>query len=320
MTHRFARNMIAACLLAAASAFSQEAFVISNFDDKVEDNALASKWGYLTDNDSHGNSRITTWDTANAMVPRVDSMSFASPGYGGAGSALQMGFVFGDSLPHGDGDDTGHYDPEVGLETVVYDSLGMMGGDMTGATKFTFWVKGDKALKARFIVGQSNIIDYAYYGQDFNVTTAWKQITVTLTASTTFAQPDWKSASVPFAPDSVNELMFNISKAFNPIAGATFYLDDFTVWGWKYHKAVDGVRFASTGARLGLKAFQRDGILHVTLPEAWRAKAGALQVVTAQGREIARAPFAKGAASMDIKLSGAAAAVGKKFLRLAPGK
>jgi hypothetical protein len=313
--NRLARYLLPAGLIVAASAFAQEPFVISNFDDKVPENALASKWGYLTDNDSHGNSRITTYDSNNAMIPLIDSMSFGA-GHGASGSSLLLGFVYGDSLPHGDGDDTGHYDPEVGLETVVYDSLGMMGGSIAGATKITFWAKADKNLKARFIVGQTSILDYAYYGQDFNVTTEWKQITINLAASSTFAQPDWKSASVPFQADSVNAFEFNISKAFNPVAGATFYLDDFTIYGWKYHAS--GIRLLPAGSRAGLRAFQKSGILHVTLPEAYRNAAGSVQVVGVTGAELMRAGFAKGQKELEIKLDAAAAGAARKFLRVLP--
>jgi hypothetical protein len=301
--------------LVAAPVLSED-FLVSDFNDRVIDNALGSTWDPITDVDSHGNSRLTVGDT-NYDPVECDTTCFG-PGYGSAGYAFKMGFVYGDSMPHGDGLDTGHFDPEMNLETQVLDTLGSPGGDLTGATSVSFWAKADKNLAVRFIVGQTTITDYAYHGQDIAVTTQWKKFTITFSDTAKFHQPDWAGEKVPFDIAHINSFDFNISKGNNAsVTGADFYLDDFTVQGWAYHPSA--IRFGARRSASAFSAVQSGRSLKVGLPESYRNIAGTVAVVDASGKEIARAAFAKGAKHLVIDL-GDRAAVGRKFARILPAR
>lgn len=289
----------------ADRAAAQEAYVISDFEDGKAGTAIYSSpgWVFVSDIDSHGNSQILSGDTL-AMPANVDSNSFG-PGYGGSLHSFKMEYKFGTIRPHGDAPDTSSYDPEVGFQANLYSDTGSF-VDFTGATKITFWAKAAKATTASFLVMTPEILDYSYYRSDIAVTTAWKQFTVELKASKTFAQPEWSTSKQPFDIAKVQGLEFNLSQAFNPGTGGTLYLDDVTIHGWKPTLApVDHISIGNpiaSGSLRGMGRVGAGGIFKVRVPEILRQAAGKVEVYGTDGRGLARAGFQAGTAEVRVPL------------------
>jgi hypothetical protein len=292
-------------MLAAATlnARAQGVFTVSDFEDKAAANKFSdySEWAFSSDADSHGTSVVTSGDTiANPSL--IDSNSFASPGYGTSQVCLKMAYKYGTTRPHGDAPDTSSYDPEVGLFTAIYDDSSNAWADFTGATKVSFWAKADKPTKIRFAAATPEVIDYAFWGDDFTVGTAWKQFNLDFSAKT-FAQPDWKSAAVPFNIKKISEFLLGISQANNPGTGGTLYLDDVTVTGWKPKGAE-----VPTVLRAQGRAF-RNGILTVEAGKSARIglsglgnHAGTVKVFGISGKLLGIARFAPGAREVTVPM------------------
>ncbi len=237
------RSLAMAFALAIAS-HAQAVFIADDFEAKIPANKFSeiSQWTFITDEDSHGSSIITSGDTAS-HPSAVDSTSFASPGYGGSKSCFKLAWKYGATRPHGDAPDTSSYDPEVGMVTQVYSESLDVGADFTGATKVSFWAKGEKATKIRLSALTTEVADYAFWGDDFSITTAWKQYNLDFSAKT-FTQPEWKTVSVPFNLKRVSGFQIVISQATNPSATGAFYMDDLSVTGWKPKQAPTPIRAA----------------------------------------------------------------------------
>jgi hypothetical protein len=262
MTSNRMLRMAAAFALAALSAQSQAVFVVSDFEDRQAANKFsqASRWAFISDADSHGNSVITSGDTA-ASPSAVDSNSFASPGANGSQACFKMAWVYGSQRPHGDAPDTSSYDPEVGLVTQVYDESLNVGADFTGATKVSFWAKAAKATNLRFAALTPEVADYAFWGDDFTIGTSWKQYSLDFSAKT-FAQPEWRTAPVPFDIKRITGFQMVISQANNPGAGGTLWLDDVTVTGWapKQPEETTGLRSARALRGGNLRVIKGKGV------------------------------------------------------------
>lgn len=209
----------------AAAPRAQAVFIADDFEDKLATNKLSqsNEWAFLSNADSHGNSAILSGDTA-VNPSLVDSTSFAAPGYGGSQGCFKMEWNYGSQRPHGDEPDTSSYDPEVGMITRIWDESSNVGADFTGATKVSFRAKAAKSTRLRIAAVTPEVSDYAFWGDELTIGTA---------SAKTFAQPEWKSKAVPFNKKKITAFMIVISQAYNPGAGGTFWMDDFSVTGWK---------------------------------------------------------------------------------------
>ena len=298
------RFWLPALLAATLTATAQTPFMVSDFEDRVAGNKLSaySFWEFSTDADSHGNSVITSGDTA-ASPAAIDSSSFASPGYGGSLSCLKMAYKYGSIRPHGDAPDTSSYDPEVGLVTQVYDESSNVGADFTGATKVTFWARADKSTKIRLAAATPEVLDYAYWGDDFTITTAWKQYSLDFKAKT-FAQPEWAAAAVPFNIAKITEFIFVMSQANNPGPGGTFYLDDFAVADWAPKVAEDptSLRPAAAAEMRGLLLSEGGASAKIALPARYRNGQGTVEVFGIAGARLGAAAYAKGDREVSVAL------------------
>lgn len=225
--------LVLATLAAAGAPCAQAVFIADDFEDKLASNKLSqsSEWAFLSDADSHGNSLILSGDTA-VNPSLIDSNSFAAPGYGGSQACFKLEWKYGSQRPHGDAPDTSSYDPEVGMITQIWDESLNVGADFTGASKVSFWAKAAKTTRLRIAAVTPEVADYAYWGDELTIGTAWKQYSLDFSAKT-FAQPEWKSKAVPFNKKKISAFMIVISRAYNPGAGGTFWMDDFSVTGWK---------------------------------------------------------------------------------------
>jgi hypothetical protein len=308
--------------LSASAPRAQTPFMASDFEERIAANklSLSSQWAFLSDFDSHGNSVITSGDTSVSPA-LIDTTSFASPGYGGSQYCFKLAYVFGNVRPHGDGTDTSTYDPEVGMETQIYNESLSLGADFTGATKITFYAKAEKAGKIRFAVSTPEVADYAYWGTDFSITTAWKQYTMDFGAKA-FAQPEWRSVAVPFNIKAVTGFILVISQAFNPGAGGAFYMDDLAITGWKPKElevptAIQAVSSApSVSGRMGM-AFSSDGrSARIRLDAGYHNAQGTVEVFGVSGRLCGSAGFGKGADDISVPLTGAARDRGLLFYRV----
>ncbi len=315
------RALIAAAAIAsiAARGVSAQVFVASDFEERTSANKLSeiSQWAFLSDADSHGNSVITSGDTTSSPA-MIDSSSFASPGYGGSASCFKLAYMYGNIRPHGDGTDTSTYDPEVGMETQIYNESLSLGADFTGATRITFWAKADKATKLRFAVSTPEVADYAFWGMPFAVTTAWKQYTLDFSAKT-FAQPDWKSVAVPFDIKAVTGFIIVISQADNPGTGGTYYMDDLAITGWKpkapeQPSAIRSLRGDAGSRGLSLSEGGRSARIH--LASADRNRAGTVEVFGIAGKRLGSAGFAKGEGEVAVPLQAPARNAGLLFYRV----
>jgi hypothetical protein len=295
---------LAALLSAAAlGAKAQEVFTVSDFEDRKAANHFSqySEWAFISDADSHGNSVITSGDTA-VSPSLVDSTSFASPGHNSE-TCFKLAFKYGNIRPHGDEPDTSSYDPEVGLSTSMFDPDGNTSVDFTGATKVSFWAKGDKALKFRFAAATPEISDYAFWGDEFSVGTAWKQVSLDFSAKT-FAQPDWKTAAVPFNIKAIKSFFIVLSQANNPGTGGTLYIDDWTVTGWKPQEAPTALRASAGGLSRARSALSRaDGSARVSIPSEARNLGGTVDVYGISGKLLGRAGFGRGENEVSVPVS-----------------
>jgi hypothetical protein len=247
---------------------------------------------------------ITSGDTSS-NPSLVDSNSFASPGRN-SNTCFKLAFKYGSNRPHGDDPDTSSYDPEVGLSTSIFDADGQTGADFTGATKVSFWAKADKTLKFRFAAATPEVSDYAFWGDDFSVGTAWKQINLDFSAKT-FAQPEWKSAAVPFNIKAIKMFMLVISQANNPGAGGTLYIDDWTVTGWKPQAPTEdptGLRASAeevSKARMAL--LRADGKARVSIPAEARNLGGTVELYGISGKRIGSVGFGKGEGEVSVPVA-----------------
>lgn len=309
-------------LLAAATltARAQTSFMVSDFEDKQALNKLSeySSWAFSSDADSHGNSVIVSGDTvANPSI--IDSTSFASPGYGGSLSCLKMAYKYGSIRPHGDAPDTSSYDPEVGLVTQVFDESSNVGADFTGATKVTFWAKADKSTRIRLAAATPEVLDYAYWGDDFTITTAWKQFSLDFKGKT-FLQPEWKTAVVPFNIGKITEFLFVVSQANNPGPGGTLYFDDFAVADWhpKVAEVPTALRAAKIqGVRQGLILSAGGRLAEIPLPAGQGNGGGTVEVFGTAGNRLGQAAYAPGDRKAAVPLPGTTRG-GLLFYRVLP--
>ncbi|MDB5048630.1 MAG: hypothetical protein JWO30_1701 [Fibrobacteres bacterium] len=300
------RTLWLPALLAAATlnARAQAVFTVSDFEDKAAANKFSdySEWAFSSDADSHGNSVITSGDTiANPSL--IDSTSFASPGYGTSATCLKMAYKYGTTRPHGDAPDTSSYDPEVGLFTAIFDDSSNTWADFTGATKVSFWAKADKPTKIRFAAATPEVIDYAFWGDDFTVGTAWKQFNLDFSAKT-FTQPDWKSAAVPFNIRKISEFLLGISQANNPGAGGTLYLDDVTVTGWQPKLTSTALRAEARALRNGIIPAEGGRSARIGL-SGMGNRAGTVKVFGISGKLLGMAGFASGAREVTVPMAAA---------------
>lgn len=244
-----------ACVALSIKGVQAQVFIAADFEDKTAANKFsqASQWSFISDEDSHGTSIITSGDTTG-HPSAIDSNSFASPGYGGSKSCFKLAWKYGATRPHGDAPDTSSYDPEVGMVTQIYNESLDVGADFTGATKVSFWAKGEKATKIRLAALTTEVADYAFWGDDFSITTAWKQYNLDFSAKT-FTQPEWKSASVPFNIKRITGFQIVISQANNPSVTGALYLDDISVTGWKPKEAPTKLADRTAKARRAMGSF-----------------------------------------------------------------
>jgi hypothetical protein len=294
--------------VAALGAKAQEVFTVSDFEDKKAANHFSqySEWQFISDVDSHGNSVITSGDTASSPS-LVDSTSFATPGHN-SNTCFKLAFKYGNIRPHGDDPDTSSYDPEVGLTTSIFNADGQDAADFTGATKVSFWAKGDKTLKFRFAAATPEVSDYAFWGDDFSVGTAWKQISLDFSAKT-FAQPEWKSAAVPFNIKAIKSFMLVLSQANNPGAGGTLYIDDWTVTGWKPQAPTEdptGLRASADGMSARMVLSRADGSARIAIPAGARNLGGTVDLYGISGKRIGSVGFGKGEREVIVPASSGA--------------
>jgi hypothetical protein len=302
---KFHFRLAALLSVAALGAKAQEVFTVADFEDKKAANRFSqySEWAFISDADSHGNSVITSGDTAN-NPSLVDSTSFASPGHN-SNTCFKLAFKYGTIRPHGDEPDTSSYDPEVGVTTSLFDADGNTTLDFTGATKISFWAKGDKALKFRWAAATPEVSDYAFWGDEFSVGTSWKQINLDFSAKT-FAQPEWKTAAVPFDIKKVSSFILVLSQANNPGAGGTLYMDDWTVTGWKPQAPTEdptGLRAAAEGLSARMLLTQADGSARVSIPARARNLGGTVELYGISGKRIGSVGFGKGEREVSVPVA-----------------
>ena len=189
--------------------------------------------------------------------------------------------------------------------------------DLTGATGFSFYAKADKPMKIRFFVITPEVMDYAYYGSNLDITTDWKLYTVTIDSSATFAQPDWREAAVSFNRTAISGITFQASKENNAFTDGTLFLDDIKVVNWA--KPVVSVAFkarSNSGARLSGLVLPGAGLLKVAVPEKFRKADGVIDAFSASGAKVASGSFRKGDKQVEMKVRNAAALRGPVAIRV----
>lgn len=307
---------IAPFLAAAISSALAEDFLLSDWEDRLSDHTLNGSWSFITDQDSQGESKVISGDTLTAPAS-IDSNSFA-PGYGGSNHALKMGFILGALRPVCG--DSCTYDPEVAVEaTLGSDTASQV--DLTGATGFSFYAKADKPMKIRFTVSTPEVLDYAYYGSNLDITTDWALYTVAIDSSAAFSQPDWRETPVSFNPTAVTGIAYLVSKENNAMTEGTLFLDDIKIVNWTKPVSLAFKARARHGGRAAGMAMPAAGLLKVAVPGEFRKTAGVVEVFSAAGVRVAAGAFRMGADRVELKVGNAAGMGGPLAFRVrAAGK
>ena len=279
-------------LLAAAPSFAADSTstLVSDFEDGLGGNNLLGRWFYFNDEASGGNSKVTTADTSHGWW---DSTSLGA-GYGGSKYCGRLGFRFGDKKA-GKCDSTAcnqWNDAGIGTELKYLDSV----QDIRGATSLTFMAKAATPMKVVFLLNTFNVKDYSFYRQTFAIGVDWKQYTVTLKRSASFAQAAWGNPQVPLDLGMVTGISWDATTADNPgLKGDTLSLDDVRINGWKWVDPFGlgiGPRPISMGAA-GSGAGRAGGLRHGRILETLQGSDGSLWIGDASGRGTRSRPVAE---------------------------
>lgn len=302
---------IAPILAAALGSALADDFLLSDWEDRLSDHPLNGAWYFVTDQSSQGDSKVISGDTLFTPAA-IDSNSFA-PGYGGSNHALKMGFTFGSLRPTCG--DTCTFDPEVAVEASLgSDTASQV--DLTGATAFSFYAKADKPMKIRFTLTTPEVLDFAFYGSNLDITTDWTLYTVNIDSSATFSQPDWRVTPVSFNRTAVTAISYLVSKENNAFADGTLYLDDIRIVNWTKPVSLAPKARAHRGGKTVGMAMPAAGLLKVAVPGEFSKSDGVVEAFSAAGVKVAAGAFRKGADRVVLKVGNAAGMSGPLVFRV----
>jgi hypothetical protein len=229
---------ISACigvLLAASFSFSD--FLIDDFNDGNNRNEIDAYW-YFYDDYSPGGSSIVNNDPFEE--------------YGIEDGVAVMDFTLGDSV---DKVDYMLY-PFVGMGFNFDGEDGKTNFDLTGATALKFRAKGDQKFVVKLLIETSNVTDDNKLHHKFEVTQAWREVTVLLEKDPDLGltQENWGSSSPKrdYDPTKVQKLAFQVRGNENKtLKDGKLYIDDLVLVGNPKIKAWGELDTVSVGTYTG---------------------------------------------------------------------
>lgn len=278
--------------LAMAAAAQEKSYLLSDFESGAGQNSLSGFWFYFTDIGNEGNSRITTADTVTGYW---DSTSVGE-GFGGSTFSGRMGFQFGDKRPTCGATCT--FDPEVTLATDLRSGDSVQ--NLTGATHVNFAAKAKTPVKVTFLVLTAGIKDFSHYRQVIDIGTEWKEYSVVLKSSPTFAQPSW-GVRVPFDPSQVTHFHWQVSQGLNTgMTGDSLLIDDVKILGWEpiiVTKVAPSVAASRVSGRPSLGFGEN---LHLSLADVPGNRGGTVRIRDLAGRSLLQAAYQPGQKDLDL--------------------